>query len=59
MPDQETGAWLDSFEDEENMEYLDDDERLLDDCGRHPGSTFQCDDAGTEYCDFRCPFSRD
>jgi hypothetical protein len=58
MHEHEAGAGLDSFEDEENTEYLD-GESLLADCGRHPGPTFQCDDAGTEYCDFRCPFRRD
>ena len=34
-------------------------EQQVQDCGRQPGTMFVCDRAGTAYCDWHCPLSRD
>lgn len=49
--------WLEEDDEEPGSEHELSFEYATEVCGRHPGPAFRCDQGGTEYCQFVCPFS--
>lgn len=50
----ERPVMADPYDDDDEPDELDEDERALSECGQTPDAG--CLMAGTEYCDFECPF---
>jgi hypothetical protein len=51
---------MDDFDYEEEVYEPDEfEEAMADCCGHFSGGVFMCGAAGSEDCDFECPFSRD